>query len=200
MERTFMQALENRRSYYSIGSESPVSDEKIEEVVKFAVKNVPSAFNSQSTRVVVLFGESHKRLWNITKDILRKMVPEEAFKKTESKIDSCFLSGHGTILFYEDQDVVKKLQDSFPLYAENFPVWSQQTSAMHQLAIWTKLADLGLGVSLQHYNPLIDRDVATEWNIQKSWKLISEMPFGNPLSEPDEKEFSPIEDRVKVFR
>ena len=49
-------------------------------------------------------------------------------------------------------------------------------------------------------NPLIDKDVATEWNIQKSWKLISEMPFGNPLSEPDEKEFSPIEDRVKVFR
>ena len=195
-----MQALENRRSYYSIGSESPVSDEKIEEVVKFAVKNVPSAFNSQSTRVVVLFGESHKRLWNITKDILRKMVPGEAFKKTESKIDGCFLSGHGTILFYEDQDVVKNLQNSFPLYAENFPVWSQQTSAMHQLAIWTRLADLGLGVSLQHYNPLIDEDVAAEWSIPKSWNLIGEMPFGNPLSKPDEKEFSPIEDRVKVFR
>lgn len=200
MERTFMQALENRRSCYSIGSESPVSDEELEEVVKFAVKNVPSAFNSQSTRVVVLFGESHKRLWDITKDILRKMVPAEAFKKTESKIDNCFRSGHGTVLFYEDQDVVKKLQDSFPLYAENFPVWSQQTSAMHQLAIWTRFADMGLGVSLQHYNPLIDNDVAAEWSVPQSWKLIGEMPFGNPLSGPDEKQFNPIEDRVKVFK
>lgn len=200
MVRTFMQAIENRRSYYSIGNESPVSDEKIEALVKFAVKNVPSAFNSQSTRVVVLFGESHKRLWNITKDILRKIVPEEAFKNTESKIDNSFLSGHGTILFFEDQDVVKKLQKSFPTYADNFPIWSQQTSAMHQLVIWTMLEDLGLGANLQHYNPLIDKEVSEEWSIPESWKLISEMPFGNPLSDPEVKQFSSIEDRVKVFK
>lgn len=200
MVRTFMQAIENRRSYYSIGSESPVSDEKIEELVKFAIKNVPSAFNSQSTRVVVLFDESHKRLWNITKDILRKIVSEEAFKSTESKIDNCFMSGHGTLLFFEDQSVVKKLQKSFPTYADNFPMWSQQTSAMHQLAIWTMLEDLGLGANLQHYNPLIDKEVSAEWSIPESWKLISEMPFGNPLSEPEVKQFSSIEDRVKVFK
>ena len=200
MERTFKQALESRRTFDAIGNESPVSDDKIEEVVKFAVKNVPSAFNSQSTRVVVLLGENHKRLWNITKDILRSIVPADAFKGTENKIDNCFLSGHGTILFFEDQNVVKGLQNSYPSYADNFPVWSQQTSAMHQLAIWTMLEDLGLGVNLQHYNPLIDKDVAKEWSIPESWKLISEMPFGNPLSEPDVKQFSSIEDRVKVFK
>lgn len=200
MERTFKQALESRRTFYAIGNDSPVSDEKIEEVIKFAVKNVPSAFNSQSTRVVVLLGENHKRLWNIAKDILRGIVPAEPFKGTENKIDNCFLSGHGTILFFEDQNVVKGLQESYPSYADNFPVWSQQTSAMHQLAIWTMLEDLGLGVNLQHYNPLIDEDVAKEWSIPESWKLIAEMPFGNPLSEPDEKQFSSIEDRVKIFK
>jgi hypothetical protein len=200
MEKTFKQALENRRTYYAIGSESPVSDEKIEEVVQFAVKHVPSSFKSQSTRVVLLLGENHKRLWTITKDILKKIVPAEAFKTTEDKINNCFLAGHGTILFFEDQDVVKGLQEAFPSYADNFPVWSQQTSAMHQLAVWTMLEDIGLGVNLQHYNPLIDKDVEKEWNIPSSWKLIAEMPFGKPLAQPGEKQFRPLDERIKVFK
>lgn len=51
MKRTFEEALEHRRSYYSIGSSSPVSDEELIRVVRQAVKHVPSAFNSQSTVV-----------------------------------------------------------------------------------------------------------------------------------------------------
>ena len=53
MKRTFEEALEHRRSYYSIGSSSPVSDEELIRVVRQAVKHVPSAFNSQSTRIVL---------------------------------------------------------------------------------------------------------------------------------------------------
>lgn len=200
MERNFKEALKHRRTYYAIGNQSPVSDEKIEEMVRFAVKHVPSAFNSQSARVVLLLGEHHRKLWNITKDILRAIVPAEAFAATEAKIDNAFLAGYGTVLFFEDQDVVKGLQKAFAAYADNFPIWSQQTSAMHQLAIWTMLEDMGFGVNLQHYNPLIDAKVAEEWNIPASWKLIGEMPFGNPLGEPGEKEYKPIEDRVKVFK
>ena len=200
MRRSFNEALEHRRTYYALSSKSPVSDKEIEDVIKFAVKHVPSAFNSQSARVVLLLGDNHKKLWNITKDALRKIVPAEAFKNTEAKIDNCFLSGYGTVLYYEDQDVVKDLQEKFALYAENFPVWSEQASGMHQLAIWTMLEDLGLGASLQHYNPLIDAEVAKQWNIPANWKLIGEMPFGTPASEPDKKEFNPIDDRVKIYK
>jgi len=200
MQRTFKEALEHRRTYYSIGSESPISDKEIEDIVRHAVTHVPSAFNSQTARIVLLLGENHKKLWNITKDILRTIVPEEAFKGTEAKIDGCFLAGHGTVLFLEDQDIVKALQAQFPSYAANFPVWSEQTSAMHQLAIWTMLEDAGLGVNLQHYNPLIDVEVAKEWNIPSSWKLIAEMPFGKPLADPGEKQFLPMEVRFKVFQ
>lgn len=197
--KTFKEALESRRTYYAISNESPVSDKEIKEVIDFAVKHVPSSFNSQSTRVVLLLGEHHKKLWNMTKDILRKIVPAEAFKSTEAKIDAAFLAGYGSILYFEDQDVIKGLQEMFPTYADNFPIWSQQTSGMHQLAIWTMLEELGFGVNLQHYNPLIDESVAKEWNIPTSWKLIAEMPFGKPLGGPGEKEFKPLEDRIKVF-
>ena len=200
MEKTLKEALKNRRTYYAITNQSPVPDKEIEGVIEFAVKHVPSAFNSQSTRVVLLLGEHHKKLWNLTKDILRKIVPAEAFKSTEAKINGAFLAGYGSVLFFEDQDVVKGLQNAFPSYADNFPVWSQQTSAMHQLAVWTMLEDKGFGVNLQHYNPLIDEAVAREWEIPSNWKLIAEMPFGIPAGQPGEKEFKPLEERIKIFK
>ena len=51
MKRTFAEAMAHRRSYYSIGSDSSVLDEEIVHIIREAVKNVPSAFNSQSTRI-----------------------------------------------------------------------------------------------------------------------------------------------------
>ena len=189
MKRTFAEALEHRRSYYSIGSDSPVLDEEVVHIVRTAVKNVPSAFNSQSTRIVLLLGDEHKKLWDIVKSTLKQRIPSDAFAKTEAKIDGCLAAGHGTVLYFEDTAVVKNLQEAFPSYAENFPTWSQHTSAMHQFAIWTMLEDAGLGASLQHYNPLIDEEVRRTWNLPGSWMLIAEMPFGTPTAEPGEKEF-----------
>lgn len=200
MERLFSEALKHRRTYYSITNQSPVSDEEIERIVDFAVTHVPSAFNSQSTRVVVLLGESHKKLWKIVKEALKKIVPKEAFGQTEEKIDHSFACGYGTVLFFEDQLVVKGLQEVFPTYQENFPGWSLQTSAMHQLAVWVMLEDAGFGASLQHYNPLIDDEVRREWHLPEHWHLISEMPFGTPVHQPGQKEYQPLEERVKVFK
>ena len=200
MERKFKEALAHRRSYYALSNKSLVSNEEIEEIVKFAVKNIPSAFNSQSTRVVLLLGDQHTKLWNIVKDTLREIVSAEAFKSTENKIDKSFASGYGTVLFFEERMIVEGLQKSFPTYQDRFPVWSQHTSAMHQLAVWTMLEDAGFGASLQHYNPLIDDEVRRAWNLPAHWHLIAEMPFGVPVNQPGEKEFQPLEERIKVFK
>lgn len=200
MEKSFCEALKHRRTYYSITNQSPISDEEIEHIVDFAVTHVPSAFNSQSTRAVVLIGESHKKLWKIVKDALKKIVPEDAFVKSAEKIDHSFACGYGTVLFFEDQRVVKGLQEAFPLYQENFPGWSLQTSAMHQLAVWVMLEEAGFGASLQHYNPLIDDEVRRAWHLPEHWHLIAEMPFGVPVSGPGEKAYQPLDERVKVFK
>ncbi|MFV0538636.1 MAG: nitroreductase family protein [Dysgonomonas sp.] len=193
-------AIENRRTYYSLSDKSPISDDQIKEIIDFAVLHVPSSFNSQSARVVLLLGDHHKKLWNIVKDVLKKLVPADAFPATEAKIDGAFAAGYGTVLYFEDQSVVEGLQNAFPAYSENFPIWSQHTSAMHQFAIWTMLEEAGLGASLQHYNPIIDEAVAKEWNINPKWKLIAQMPFGTPAGEPGSKEFQPLESRVSVFK
>jgi len=119
---------------------------------------------------------------------------------TEAKIDNAFAAGYGTVLYYEDESVVEGLQNAFPLYSENFPKWPQHTSAMHQFTIWTTLEQAGFGASLQHYNPIIDEEIAKTWNINPKWKLIAQMPFGVPTSEPVPKEFQALENRVVVFK
>ena len=198
MSKNFYEALKERRSIYAISKESGVSNERIQEVINEAVLHTPSAFNSQSARVVVLFGENHNKLWDITEASLKKIVPEENFAPTKEKIDS-FRNGYASVLFFEDQNVVKNLQEQFSLYKDNFPVWSQQSSGMLQYVIWTSLAVEGLGASLQHYNELIEEAVAKEWNIPSGWKLVAQMPFGKPVSGAGEKEFLPLDERVKTY-
>lgn len=200
MKKDFKEAVKNRRSIYHLDDKISVSDKQIQDIIDFAVLHVPSAFNSQSTRVVLLLGKEHKKLWNIVKSTLEKIVPEESFGATEAKINTSFASGYGTVLFFEDMSIVEGLQKAFPSYSENFPGWSLQTSAMHQFAIWSMLEDAGLGASLQHYNPIIDKEVSKTWNLDSKWKLISQMPFGNPLQAAGEKDFIPLENRVKIFK
>ena len=199
MNKDFYNAMKERRSIYSISKESPVSDERIQEVIEEAVNHTPSAFNSQTSRVVVLLGESHNKLWDITMEALRKIVPAGSFASTEEKINS-FKAGYGSVLFFEDASVIESLQKQFELYKDNFPVWSQQSSGMLQFTVWTSLSIEGLGASLQHYNELIEAEVKKEFNIPSNWKLIAQMPFGKAVNPAGDKEFMPIESRVKIFK
>lgn len=199
MSKDFFSAVADRRTFYGISKEPVVSDDRIKEIIDHAVKYTPSAFNSQSARVVLLLGSHHDKLWDITKEALRKIVPKDQFSSTEDKINS-FKSGYGTVLFFEDKSVIESLQEQFALYKDNFPIWSEQASGMHQFVIWTALEIEGFGVSLQHYNELIENDIKKEWGIADNWKLIGQMPFGKPTAEPKEKEFKPLEERIKVFK
>ncbi|WP_167278192.1 nitroreductase family protein [Paenibacillus lupini] len=199
MSKGLLEAVKARRTYYGISKQSTISDDQIINLVQEAVKYSPSAFNSQSARAVVLLGENHDKLWNIVKETLRKMVAADQFASTEQRIDS-FKAGYGSVLFFEDTTVIEGLQKQFASYADNFPKWSQQSSGIVQYVVWTLLEEQGLGASLQHYNPLIDEEVKQAWDIPSSWQLIAQMPFGTPTAEPGEKQFQPIDERVKIFK
>jgi predicted oxidoreductase (fatty acid repression mutant protein) len=199
MTKDFFKAVSDRRTFYGISKESPISDDNIKEVIEYAVKHTPSPFNSQSARVVLLLAKQHDRLWDITKEALRSIVPSEKFAATEDKINS-FKSGYGTVLFFEDSSVIEFLQNKFPPYKDNFLSWSLQSSGMHQYVIWTALEIEGFGASLQHYNELIEDAVKKEWGVSEKWKLIAQMPFGKPILEPDKKQFQPLDERVKLYK
>lgn len=196
--KDFLSAVRDRRTFYAISKESPVSKQRIMDIVEHAVKYVPSAFNSQSARVAVLFGAEHDKLWDITTDILRAIVAADQFESTAQRM-SGFKNGHGTVLFFEDQTVVEGLQAAFPAYQEKFPTWSQQSNGMLQFAVWTALELEGLGASLQHYNPLIDEKVKEAWGVPETWLLLAQMPFGKPTAQPGDKEFKPLSERIKSF-
>ncbi|PNY19876.1 Nitroreductase family protein [Streptococcus parauberis] len=204
-EMSFLEELKNRRSIYALGRNTEVSDEKIVEVIKEAVRQSPSAFNSQTTRVLILMNDEASAFWNelVATDLEVTMkeqgAPEEAIAGTKEKLAS-FGASKGTALFFEDQDVVKGLQEQFALYADNFPVWSEQASGITSVNAWTALSsELGLGANLQHYNPVIDASVIAKYNVPASWKLRGQLNFGSIEAPAGDKEFMNDEDRFKVI-
>jgi len=198
MNNSLIQSIQKRRTQYALGQALPISAQQTTALIEAAIRLAPSSFNSQSSRAVILYGDESREFWRLVETALGKIVPAEAFAATKGKIDS-FAAGAGTVLFYEDQDVVKGLQEKFALYADNFPVWSEQASGMAQFAVWTALANADIGASLQHYNPLVDADAAARWNIPAAWKLRAQMPFGSNEKPFGEKAFMDDARRFKVF-
>ena len=198
MKQEFLDLIKQRRSRYDLTDKSTLPKEEIVKLVQENVKYTPSPFNSQSTRVLILCADRHKQFWEIAKHELQQIIPPEKFVPTEEELDS-FAAAHGTILFFEDWQVVESLQAQFPAYKDNFPSWAYQANAMAEFAVWTALAENGMGASLQHYNPLVDLEVHRQFHVPLDWKLIAQMPFGVALhKEAPGKEFLPIEDRVHV--
>ena len=195
---SFIEEIKKRRTIYAIGRNLTQTPEELNSLIQTAVKYSPSSFNSQSSRAVVLFGEAHENFWNIVRETLRKIVPAENFASTDKKMDS-FAAGTGTVLFYEDQDVIKGLQENFALYAENFPIWSEHSTAIAQFAVWTALHEVNVGASLQHYNPIADEAVAKEFDIPASWKLRAQLVFGSIEAPAGDKTFIEDDIRFKTF-
>ena len=195
---TFTDTLKKRRSIYDLGRNVTLSNEELTSLIQEAIKESPTAFNAQSTRAVILFGDAHEKVWEITEEALRPLTPPEAFPNTQNKLAS-FKKAYGTVLFFKDTDVVKGLQEQFALYADNFPDWSEQSNGIATANTWVALTEKGLGANLQHYNPVSDEAVAKEWEIPTNWKLRSQLVFGSPESPALEKEYMNDEDRFRVF-
>lgn len=180
--------LKQRRTYYNLNKNLPVSKSEVKKVIEEITELVPDSFNMKSARVLVVMDKKQDELWDRIFDTFDGKVPRE-------KIDG-FKAAAGTILYFYDEEVVGALQEKFPTYADNFPVWANQANGMLQINIWTGLRELGIGANLQHYNPVIDSLVQEMFEVPKSWKLIAQMPFGGIVTEPDPKEKENIADRV----
>lgn len=161
-----------RRSIYALGKDVELTNQELIDTIQGAILQTPTAFNSQTSRVVILLDEESDAFWNeIAYSELEKVTPAEAFEGTKERLAG-FAQAKGTILFYEDQDVVKGLQEQFPLYAENFPIWSEQGHGIALYATWLALAEQNIGLNVQHYNPLVDAQLAEKYDIPANWKLV----------------------------
>lgn len=187
-----------RRSIYGLGKDIGINRSEVEAVLRDVLLTTPSAFNSQTARILLLWGKESDEFWDIAENELRKIVPADSFSSTHDKISS-FRAGAGTILFYDESATITALQEQFPSYADNFPVWALEAGGMVQFAVWNQFAEMRIGASLQHYNPLVDDATAKRWNIPATWKLRAQMPFGKITAPGAEKNTLPVSDRLKVY-
>ena len=197
MKKALEDVMRERRSVRRLEQADGVTREQIERAVALA-RQAPSAYNAQTSRLVILLQKENQKFWDIVENTLRGVTAEDAFSRTQKKLEG-FRGGNGTILFYEDGAETEKLKQSFPLYADKFGQWAQHNNAILQYAVWLALTGEGLAASLQHYNPLIDAETAQEWNIPTSWTLIAQMPFGKAAEQTEPKNLRPMEETVKFF-
>ena len=184
------ESLRERRTVYALKKELPVAVEEIKKLVTETTELVPDAFNMHSQRVVLVLGEKQDKLWDKIYEVFGGKVPRE-------KIDG-FKAAAGTVLYFYDEAVVKGLQEQFPAYAPNFPIWANQSNGMLQLSIWAGLREMGVGANLQHYNPVIDDAVREMFHLPDSYKLVAQMPFGGIVKLPDRKDAEDISKRVII--
>lgn len=199
MNTNFIDLAKKRRSIYALGKNVSASKEELTSLIEDAIKQSPTAFNNQTTRAVIAFGDSHNKVWDIVINRLKSEVPnEQAFENTKNKINS-FKAAYATVLFFTDMDVVEAFKEQAPLYADNFYDWSEQGNGIANVAVWTSLAENGLGANLQHYNPIIDDQIAEAFDIPASWRLRAQMPFGSIEAGAGDKDFIADDERFKVL-
>lgn len=197
METSILELFSKRHSFYDINNIITPDKKYITDVIKKCLELYPSSFNTQSARLMLLLNGEHQRFWNLVEVKLLNNSPKDKAEAIKKRINS-FAKGYGTILFFDDTDVVKELEKKMPLYAENFKNWSNQSNAILQFMIWSALADNNIGASMQHYNPLIDNVVKKTFNVPENWEFIAQMPFGGIAQAPAPHIFENIESKLII--
>ncbi|CAG9997099.1 unnamed protein product [Clonostachys byssicola] len=199
MADRYLADLKVRRTCYPLKSESPISDSRIVEISHEVAKHTPSSFNCQSTRLVILLRDEHVEFWDLARQCFAATLQPTVYLDYEKKLLQR-QQAYGTILLFEDLDVIREYQSRQPRFAWHLPLFSEHNNAMVAFNLWTALSLEGFGCNLQHINPTIDQKIVGRWNISPQWSLKAQLVFGTPVGEPPhEKVFKPTEDRVFIF-
>lgn len=189
-----------RRSHYSLGAEWMSPKEEVEKLLESVLRLLPTHFNSQSVRIVLLTGEAHTKHWELIETILIDKLGKKRYDETtRAKVHNAFMSGVGTVLFFEESQITKGLQEQMPAYADNFSKWAQQVQGSHQYAVWLGLTELGFGANLQHYIGMDEEAVKSQVGALESWQFVAHMPFGKALDTPDPKPKTPMDELLKII-
>ncbi len=99
MKEQLLDLAKNRRSIYALGRNLTQTPDELADLITKTIKWVPTSFNNQTTRAVILFGENHEQLWDIVAKRLKSEVPsEEAYQKTLQKINAFKAAFDGALL------------------------------------------------------------------------------------------------------
>lgn len=192
---TVIEAISQRRSMTQLAKTPHFNQEQVSETIREVLKHTPSAFNSQSSGAIVIYNEVHEVFWEeVRTRVLPLVSDEKAVVRTNKKIDG-FKAGDGTVIFLENQTINQSLRERFPLYASSVDLWADQGQGFVQYGVWLALHELGFGVSLQHYNPLIDDYIYDVLKVERHFKIVGQMPFGHIAGEFTNKTYIDLKQR-----
>ncbi|MDR3257270.1 MAG: nitroreductase family protein [Mycoplasmataceae bacterium] len=191
--KEFIDILKTRHSNYTIINESTLNDKKMIHFIGECIKYNPSAFNIQSTRVVLLLHEQSKQMWEYVLENLSQPIPNIVLMELKSCVGA-----YATLLFYDDESVTINGANQYKMKEENFISWSLQANAMLQHSLWVGLSYLGYAVNIQHYNTLIDPEAKEKYDIPSHWKLIGQMSFGKFTKNANKHDHLPIDQQLTI--
>jgi len=161
------------------------------------VREVPSAGNSQTTRVAFVFGDKNVELWDHILDVQKDVLQGDMWERMSGVMEGA-KNGVGTIIFFEDLKAVKEM----PTSPSRIEVYKQNNNANVQYATWLALTEMGLGGTLQHmnvgYEQGFDKSVKELLGLPEYWEMQAQMPFGSIEGNPGEKEYIADSERVVV--
>ena len=94
--KPLMKAVASRRTFYALSPSSPIPDSRIQELLTETIKNTPSAFNSQTTRLVLVLKKEHEKLWDTITEVYKQQLPDEKFQHAKGRFEM-FRKGYGTV-------------------------------------------------------------------------------------------------------
>ncbi|KAF2098911.1 hypothetical protein NA57DRAFT_76145 [Rhizodiscina lignyota] len=199
--RDFLTEIRAWRTNRELGFDESFDETLLMPILRTTLLHVPSFFNSQTTRIVVLLRLDNKRLWDLISNCLertrdRTLVPSETYEGLRR-----LGNANGSVLFYEDTAAIGALLQSpnSARYVGKFQSLIQQTSAQQQFVVQTALCVEGLGGTLHYFNGgLIDEAIKQEWAIEPGWRLVAQIVFGKVLEPVGVKFHSPLDGRLIV--
>jgi predicted oxidoreductase (fatty acid repression mutant protein) len=99
----YLKAVNYRRTVYGLNDKSPVSDDRIVEIIKNVQLTSPSSYNTQTGRITVLLGAPHQKLWTMIDEVatplLIQMAGEDTAKFMQSRFTT-FKGAYGSVSSY----------------------------------------------------------------------------------------------------
>lgn len=190
--------VKNRRSQYVIGNNTDLTNEEIVERITEIARDVPSAANSQTTRIAFVFGDKNVELWDHILEVQKDVLQGDMWERMSGVMEGA-KNAVGTILFFEDLEAVKEM----PTSPSRVEIYKQNNNANVQYAVWLALTEMNLGGSLQHmnvgYQQGFDKSVKELLGLPEHWEMQAQMPFGSIEGENGEKEYIADSERVVVI-
>ena len=100
----FTTAVTNRRTNYTLSKDVTIPQETIVQTIQDVIREVPSAFNMQSGKAVIAFGETHDAIWKITMDTQHLLVLINGYDGDEQRVEGNARFIQGLLRKYAQSD------------------------------------------------------------------------------------------------